>query len=447
MPTAICLSGASYFSLLLLLRGAKQVPLLFRPSAVYCYLYTSARCDSVMEVAFYHDDPSSRLSGAYDPQSSPGSVESINSTDAGPVSAIATVPPAYRHYSEHDFNKTAALKGMSLSLNGEGIDYGRQQQQQQHLGALPNGSVITTNPCTAPGSGYHHTGVITNSYAALSDATANSLSVNIPEVSGGLSGAISTPEVLNMLKATSPDFERPLSQSSQVESSNNYYRNVTQEQEMYAQGFVRELERLKSQSGSNPNIAASAMTHSPSGASHCSVITSGIQQQQQQQQHQQMYGSPDPYYAEQQQQHENPSTSGLASSQTIHHMGAAVIPHPSSRLQHGSVISHMKEEPSQIVPVISKSPPMSPIDLEHQERIKTERKRMRNRVAASKCRKRKLERISRLEDKVNSLKTQNLELSTNANLLRQQVAELKSKVMAHVNSGCQLMMSQQQVTF
>jgi len=104
----------------------------------------------------------------------------------------------------------------------------------------------------------------------------------------------------------------------------------------------------------------------------------------------------------------------------------------------------LKEEAAQIVPQCPSSSMVSPIDMEHQEVIKTERKRQRNRVAASKCRKRKLERISRLEDKVNSLKSQNLELSNSANNLRQQVAELKSKVMSHVRSGCQLMMGHHQ---
>merc|ERR1711997_1284314 len=45
-----------------------------------------------------------------------------------------------------------------------------------------------------------------------------------------------------------------------------------------------------------------------------------------------------------------------------------------------------------------------PINMESQEKIKLERKRMRNRMAASKCRKRKLERISQLESKVKDLK-------------------------------------------
>uniref|UniRef100_A0A8C7WWK6 Transcription factor JunD n=1 Tax=Oryzias sinensis TaxID=183150 RepID=A0A8C7WWK6_9TELE len=78
------------------------------------------------------------------------------------------------------------------------------------------------------------------------------------------------------------------------------------------------------------------------------------------------------------------------------------------------------------------------------ERIKAERKKLRNRIAASKCRKRKLERISRLEDKVQTLKTQNIELASTASVLREQVAQLKQKVMNHVSSGCQLLPNQVQ---
>lgn len=56
------------------------------------------------------------------------------------------------------------------------------------------------------------------------------------------------------------------------------------------------------------------------------------------------------------------------------------------------------------------SPTVSPIDMADQEKIKLERKRQRNRVAASKCRKRKLERISKLEDRVKMLKGENTDL-------------------------------------
>lgn len=114
-----------------------------------------------------------------------------------------------------------------------------------------------------------------------------------------------------------------------------------------------------------------------------------------------------------------------------------VSPQPALRL---------KDEPQTVPDTQSfgDSPPLSPIDMDNQERIKAERKKLRNRIAASKCRKRKLERISRLEDKVKTLKTQNTELASTASVLREQVAQLKQKVMSHVSSGCQLMPNQVQ---
>uniref|UniRef100_A0A3B5QTQ7 Transcription factor JunD n=1 Tax=Xiphophorus maculatus TaxID=8083 RepID=A0A3B5QTQ7_XIPMA len=71
-------------------------------------------------------------------------------------------------------------------------------------------------------------------------------------------------------------------------------------------------------------------------------------------------------------------------------------------------------EPQMVPDVQSfgESPPLSPVDMDSQERIKAERKRLRNRIAASKCRRHKLERISRLEDKVKTLKTQNTDLAS-----------------------------------
>lgn len=116
-----------------------------------------------------------------------------------------------------------------------------------------------------------------------------------------------------------------------------------------------------------------------------------------------------------------------------------VSPQPGAALR-------LKDEPQTVPDTQSfgDSPPLSPIDMDNQERIKAERKKLRNRIAASKCRKRKLERISRLEDKVKTLKTQNTELASTASVLREQVAQLKQKVMSHVSSGCQLMPNQVQ---
>ncbi|CAG9136459.1 hypothetical protein JYU34_014728 [Plutella xylostella] len=97
----------------------------------------------------------------------------------------------------------------------------------------------------------------------------------------------------------------------------------------------------------------------------------------------------------------------------------------------------VKDEP-QTVPSASNSPPMSPIDMDSQERIKLERKRQRNRVAASKCRRRKLERISKLEDKVKILKGENVELAAMVVKLKEHVCRLKEQVMEHVQGGCSI---------
>lgn len=100
----------------------------------------------------------------------------------------------------------------------------------------------------------------------------------------------------------------------------------------------------------------------------------------------------------------------------------------------------VKEEPQTVPNINSTTPPMSPVDMEAQERIKLERKRQRNRLAASKCRTRKLERISRLEDKVKHLKNENVELASLVNQLKEHVGLLKVEVMDHVHAGCQIML-------
>merc|ERR1712172_128750 len=76
-----------------------------------------------------------------------------------------------------------------------------------------------------------------------------------------------------------------------------------------------------------------------------------------------------------------------------------------------------------------RSKKITPINMESQEKIKLERKRLRNRLAASKCRKRKLERISQL--KVKDLKGENSELYNVVKKLKQSVANLKQEVIDH----------------
>ena len=67
-----------------------------------------------------------------------------------------------------------------------------------------------------------------------------------------------------------------------------------------------------------------------------------------------------------------------------------------------------------------------------------ERKRARNRVAASKCRMRKLERIAVLDHQANQLRTENEQLVKLADKLRSQVYSLKQELRWHINNGCRL---------
>lgn len=101
------------------------------------------------------------------------------------------------------------------------------------------------------------------------------------------------------------------------------------------------------------------------------------------------------------------------------------------------IIQQIKEEP-QVAPPSPPQQSLNPIDMESQERIKLERKRQRNRVAASKCRKRKLERISKLEDRVKILKVENGELGSVLLNLKQHVFDLKKQVIDHHESGCHI---------
>jgi len=79
---------------------------------------------------------------------------------------------------------------------------------------------------------------------------------------------------------------------------------------------------------------------------------------------------------------------------------------------------------------------MNPINLEVQEHIKHQRKKLRNRLAAQRCRKRKIEREDTLKAKVKELKQKNTDLTSLSRDLRMQVCELKQQVMQHVNQGC-----------
>lgn len=257
-----------------------------------------------------------------------------------------------------------------------------------------------------------------------------------------------SPGDMGSLKLASPELERLIIQNSNgVLTSPTppghfmYGRTITDEQEGFAEGFVKALDDLhKMHQHPPPNVSIGA-----GGVTACPAFGSALQ--------------PDaPVYTTLGAYCSAPSLPSLPSlpSATISYLpphGAhdaypqshlSGVPHPAPRF------SALKEEP-QTVPDMHSSdgatPPVSPIDMESQERIKAERKRLRNRLAATKCRRRKLERIARLEDRVKVLKSDNAGLSNTASLLRDQVAQLKQKVLRHVSSGCQLMLTSKMEAF
>ncbi|KAK6468860.1 mRNAion factor jun-B-like isoform X1 [Huso huso] len=263
------------------------------------------------------------------------------------------------------------------------------------------------------------------------------------------------------LKLASPELERLIIQNSNGVITTTptpgqyfYSRGITEEQEGFADGFVKALDELHQiNQMAPPNVSIGA-----GGVTTCSAPSS-------------VYGSslqPDtPVYTNLNSYGPNTSLTSASNFPTAtisylphhhhhhqhqhqhgtpHHFQHAVS--AASALHPHRLVS-LKEEP-QTVPDFHSgddSPSVSPIDMENQEVIKAERKRLRNRQAATKCRRRKLERIARLEDKVKALKSDNAGLSSTATVLRDQVAQLKQKVMTHVSSGCQLMLTSKMQSF
>ncbi len=77
-----------------------------------------------------------------------------------------------------------------------------------------------------------------------------------------------------------------------------------------------------------------------------------------------------------------------------------------------------------------------PADMQTQEHMKEERKKARNRLAASKCRLRRLQRESELQSKVKVLKEHNQELNSEVTDLKEQINNLKRALIHHMKGGC-----------
>jgi len=278
-----------------------------------------------------------------------------------------------------------------------------------------------------------------------------------------LDGALLTSPDLNLLTLGSPELEKLIMGYGGILTTPTPTQlfkgtpNVTEQQEMYARGFMEALQKLHDQQEpSGHNAALNALNSNAlvqgalnfSFASAAAAAANGI----------------------------NSTTSTVASTTPLLSTGTSTIstqalplssfsgatqifpdfqrpaagPIPSTSFaqplnvqippQQQRLDNVKLENESQVVPG---TPPLPPIDLALQETVKNERKKQRNRVAASKCRKRKLEKEADLEEKVDKLKNINSKLSSEVLQLRKQVCQLKLQVMDHVQGGCEIMLLNQ----
>lgn len=299
----------------------------------------------------------------------------------------------------------------------------------------------------------------------------------------------SAPELLTspdvqMLKLTSPQLAEFLSRNPTLATptpsggSYPFPTSVSAEQELYVRGFEEALKmKHASAQGNNPASSAVAGSNTPASILAIEKATAAFKQQQQQQ-----HTIAVPVTTVQQMQQAAQIVANQAATLQQAAMSQARLPTiaMSSAASTVSEMSGTNSRPSSSASgssddtasdylpttVVVKQEPgvddshmtstsrggkgksrksstknggnFSPINMESQEVIKLERKRLRNRLAASKCRKRKLERISNLDEKVGDLKDENGELMAIVKKLKESVCNLKQEVMEHVQNGCQI---------
>jgi len=85
------------------------------------------------------------------------------------------------------------------------------------------------------------------------------------------------------------------------------------------------------------------------------------------------------------------------------------------------------------------SGPPTTVDMDEQDQWRLERKRAKNRIAAARCQMRKVERITRLQEKVQELRDNNARLARTATELKNHVSTLRKQILMHTERGCRMM--------
>ena len=278
-----------------------------------------------------------------------------------------------------------------------------------------------------------------------------------------LDGAVLTSPDLNLLTLGSPELEKLIMSYGGILTTPTPTQlfkgtaSVTEQQELYARGFMEALQRLHDQQDPNSQntilpVAQNVLTSSVQSAvtlpfatanginnTTCTIAsttpmlasgTSTISTQSLP-----LVSLPSSGANQIFPDFQRTAAIQFAPSTSYGQVLNVQIPPQQQRLENVKI-----ENESQVVPG---TPPLPPIDLALQETVKNERKKQRNRVAASKCRKRKLEKEADLELKVGELKNINSQLHTEITELKKQVSQLKLQVMDHVHGGCEIMLMNQ----
>lgn len=85
---------------------------------------------------------------------------------------------------------------------------------------------------------------------------------------------------------------------------------------------------------------------------------------------------------------------------------------------------------------------VQPVDFGAQDRMRVERKRERNRLAARKCRERKIKKIDELTSQVQKLENDKKSLATRISRMQAEISRLQSVIQDHAHSGCKIPLAQ-----
>ncbi|XP_055354188.1 transcription factor Jun-like, partial [Paramacrobiotus metropolitanus] len=322
-------------------------------------------------------------------------------------------------------------------------------------------------PTKAPSGGHKKRNLTLDLKASSTGSAVNSVNpialnqLTVPATSGATADLKTSPGFLltspdvQMLQLASPDLEKfiiqgLMGQSTPTPTTQIVFnpKNVTEDQESYAKGFVDALNALH-RNGMAYNVV-------PANAGNVAFPISQLGQVNGQNVFPQ-------FFTLNPQQQILPIQTGQPQTMTahpVHHPNGGAITMQMPILQQAKMepyspsVSPVPSDP-QTVPSDQRSTqstnsssgsahdgPSPAIDMNHQHRMKVERKRERNRLAAAKCRQRKIQRISELEDKVRELKDQNSLLSNTADTLRNDLSILRQELLMHMTSGCSIEMSQ-----